>query len=293
MMDGSGGRVLVDVAIHEVIHFRKRVLAVGRELAHDTRGGDPWFFGVWQPDDVRDPNTGLTSSFSDTPNAVLENEPSCWTLEPHKAWHGFGDLGENYCLLDPTKVTLTTPGVDVVGTLAETGIPAPVLSSYLDTHRIEVEKTGDYSVLVLFSIGTTNGKWGSLLEGLLSFKRAYDAGQSLNDAMPDLVAPFPDRYDGVTLRGTIELLDRAFNETPTPYLKPGFAYRRLVRGPHLGSHSSVSGPYASGRLVVRNGNNVSQSLRWSKSRSATSTAGSSRGACTRIRPYGSEINELP
>jgi arginine decarboxylase len=243
MMDGTGGRTLVNEAIREAIHFRKRVLAIGHELARDTNSSAPWFFGVWQPDEVRDPKTGSTSSFSDTPNAVLENEPSCWTLEANQAWHGFGDLGEDYCLLDPTKVTLTTPGVDVTGKLAETGIPAPVLSSYLDAHRIEVEKTGDYSVLVLFSIGTTNGKWGSLLEGLLSFKRAYDAGQSLNEAIPDLVASFPDRYDGVTIRslcdemhaevknhGTIELLDQAFNEVPAPHLSPGDAYRCLVRG---------------------------------------------------------------
>jgi arginine decarboxylase len=243
MMDGTGGRSLVDEAIREAIHFRKRVLALGRELTRDTNDGAPWFFGVWQPDNVRDPKTGTVSSFSDTANAVLENDPSCWTLQANQAWHGFGDLGDDYCLLDPTKVTLTTPGVDVTGRLAEVGIPAPVLSSYLDAHRVEVEKTGDYSVLVLFSIGTTNGKWGSLLEGLLSFKRAYDEGQSLNEAIPDLVDSYPDRYDGLTLRqlcdemhaemknnGTIELLDQAFNEVPTPHMRPGDAYRCLVRG---------------------------------------------------------------
>ena len=65
-----------------------------------------------------------------------------------------------YCMLDPTKVTLTTPGIDAAGHLAEMGIPAPVVASYLDNHRVEVEKTGDYSLLVLFSIGTTRGSGG-------------------------------------------------------------------------------------------------------------------------------------
>jgi arginine decarboxylase len=263
MMDGPGGRALVDEAIHEAIQFRKRVLAVGGELARDTSGGSPWFFGVWQPDEVRDPKTGAVSSFSDTPNEVLENEQSCWTLRDNQAWHGFGDLGEDYCQLDPTKVTLTTPGVDVTGKLAEIGIPAPVLSSYLDARRIEVEKTGDYSILVLFTIGTTMGGCGSLLEGLLSFKRAYDAGQTLNEAIPGLVASFPERYDGVTLRqlcdemhaevklhGTIELLSRAFNETPTARMKPSEAYQRLVRGHSENVHLSAMAERVASVMVV-------------------------------------------
>jgi arginine/lysine/ornithine decarboxylase len=145
-------------------------------------------------------------------------------------------------MLDPVKVTLTTPGVDAAGNLAETGIPAPVVSSYLDSHRVEVEKTGDYSLLVLFSIGTTRGKWGTLLEGLLGFKHAYDSGLSLGEAIGELVAAYPDRYGKMTLRelcdemhaevrarGTIELLDRAFAELPVPATTPGEAYRHLVR----------------------------------------------------------------
>jgi hypothetical protein len=59
------------------------------------------------------------------------------------------------------------------------------------------------------------------------------------------------------------------------------------------AQDAASEPYASGRRVVRNGNSSSQSRRWSRSRSATSTAGSSRGAWTSFRPYGSEMNEEP
>ena len=51
-----------------------------------------------------------------------------------------------------------------------------------------------------------------------------------------------------------------------------------------GRTGSVSRPYVSGRRVARKGKSVSQSRRWSRSRSATSTADSSRGAWARIRP---------
>ena len=47
---------------------------------------------------------------------------------------------------------------------------------------------------------------------------------------------------------------------------------------------SVRELYASGRRVVRKGKSSSQSRRWSRSRSATRTAGSSLGAWARTRP---------
>ena len=243
MMDGPGGLALVEGAIREAVQFRKRIVTVARELAKSPAGRAPWFFGVWQPEVVRDPWSNTVLPFVDVPDDLLETEPSCWSLEPGQPWHGFGELDSGYCMLDPTKVTLTTPGIDAAGRLAETGIPAPVVTGYLDSHRVEVEKTGDYSLLVLFSIGTTRGKWGTLLEGLLGFKRAYDSGQSVAETIPDLVAAYPGRYGDTTLRelcdemhaevrarATIELLDRAFAELPEPATTPAEAYRRLVRG---------------------------------------------------------------
>ena len=242
MMDGPGGLSLVEDAIREAVRFRKRIVTLALKLAESPDGQAPWFFGVWQPEEVRDPASDKVLPFAQAPDELLEREPSCWELGPGQSWHGFGGLEQGYCMLDPVKVTLTTPGVDAAGNLAETGIPAPVVSSYLDSHRVEVEKTGDYSLLVLFSIGTTRGKWGTLFEGLLGFKHAYDSGLSLGEAIGELVAAYPDRYGKMTLRelcdemhaevrarGTIELLDRAFAELPVPATTPGEAYRHLVR----------------------------------------------------------------
>ena len=243
MMDGSDGEALIAETISEAVEFRKRVIVVGNELAAREKGDTGWFFSVWQPGDVKDPQTCLTSSFVDAPTKLLENEPSCWVLHAEQTWHGFGDLGDDYCLLDPTKVTITTPGIDVTGKLARTGIPAPILASFLDGRRTEVEKTGDYSLLLLFSMGTTIGKSGTLIEGLLAFKRAYDNGQPLSEAIPDLVSSYPTRYANYTLRqlcdemhaevqahDTLKLLDEAFDKLPVPLMTPGDAYRQLVRG---------------------------------------------------------------
>ena len=92
MMDGPGGLDLVEEAIREAVQFRKRIVTLGRELAEGPDGGAPWFFGVWQPDEVRDPVSNTVSPFADAPDDLLETEPSCWGLEPDQSWHGFGEL---------------------------------------------------------------------------------------------------------------------------------------------------------------------------------------------------------
>ena len=44
-------------------------------------------------------------------------------------------------------------------------------------------------MLCLFSVGITRGKWGTLLNALLAFKRDWDANAPLAAVLPDLLAP--------------------------------------------------------------------------------------------------------
>ncbi len=81
-------------------------------------------------------------------------------------------------MLDPTKVTILTPGVNAQGVVSDWGIPAAIITEFLDGRRVEIARTGDYTVLVLFSVGTSKGKWGALLENLFEFKRLYDSRSS-------------------------------------------------------------------------------------------------------------------
>ena len=256
MMDGPSGAALTGESIGEAIDFRKRVSSLARAIAErdpplrgagptslGEGGDDGWFFGVWQPEQVSDPVTGLKYAFADAPDELLATEPGCWTLEPDAAWHGFGAVTDGFCMLDPIKVTITMPGMDVTGTFAQRGIPAQIVTMFLDERRIEIEKTGDYVLLVLFSIGMTRGKWGTLLDGLLAFKRAYDENTPLSVALPTLVAHQPERYAGLGLADLCDemhealragrmpaLLDSAFDALPEAKLTPADAYRRLVRG---------------------------------------------------------------
>jgi arginine decarboxylase len=242
MMDGPSGTALTGESIGEAVDFRKRVSSLAQAIA-ERDGADGWFFGVWQPEQVSDPDTGLKYAFADAPDELLATDPGCWTLEHDAPWHGFGAMTDGFCMLDPIKVTITMPGMDVTGTFAQRGIPAQIVTMFLDEQRIEIEKTGDYVLLVLFSIGMTRGKWGTLLDGLLGFKRAYDENTPLSVALPKLIATQPERYAGLGLADLCDemhdalragrmpaLLDSAFDALPEAKLTPADAYRRLVRG---------------------------------------------------------------
>ncbi len=198
---------------------------------------------MWQPDEVTDPATGARLPFEEAPPELLGSEPSCWHLEPGADWHGFPGLTDGYCMLDPIKVTLTCPGISATGEMAERGIPARVLTAYLATRGIVVEKTDSYTTLVLFSMGITKGKWGTLLDALMDFKDLYDGDVPLDRVLPGLVAEHPRRYTGLTLRALcqemhdhlrearlVELLDTAFRELPEPVAPPQQCYQRLIRG---------------------------------------------------------------
>ena len=215
-------------------------------IAHRLRSanGEEWFFRVYQPDTVIDPMTGQTSLFEETPDSLLIQSPDCWTLKPEEDWHGFRDedIAEDHCMLDPTKVTILMPGINSRGELAEWGIPGAILTEFLDARLVEIARTGDYTALILFSVGTSKGKWGSLLETLFEFKRLYDNEGTLYEALPDLVAEHPHRYKDMTLKELSDemhaamgelnltgLLHQACDVDPEPVLTPAQTYQKLVR----------------------------------------------------------------
>ncbi|MEV1025108.1 hypothetical protein [Streptomyces sp. NPDC050264] len=154
MMDGSQGEWLVDEAVTEAIRFRQAIVRTGRRIA---AAGDrpPWFFGVWQPATVTEPDSGVETALADASPALLATDPRCWELEPDAEWHGFPGLSRGQCMLDPIKVTLTCPGVTAAGRSPPWGIPARILTAYLTGRGIVVEKTDTYTTLVLFSMRIT------------------------------------------------------------------------------------------------------------------------------------------
>jgi arginine decarboxylase len=244
MMDEPTGPTLMDETIEDAISFRKAMSSIAHRL-RAAENGDGWFFRLYQPDNVTDPEDGERLLFEEAPDRLLATNSLCWTLKPGDHWHGFqdADIEDNYCMLDPTKVTILMPGVNAQGHVGEWGIPAAILTEFLDGRRVEIARTGDYTVLVLFSVGTSKGKWGSLLENLFEFKRLYDSEASLEEALPDLVAKYPARYRNVSLKELSDemhaamvqmnipsLVGEACDVDPQPVLTPAQTYQKLLRG---------------------------------------------------------------
>ncbi|MBA1245231.1 Orn/Lys/Arg family decarboxylase [Pseudomonas japonica] len=236
MMEAPSGQILTTESIEEAVAFRQVISRMNSELA----GHDDWFFTCWQPPTVA--VGGQAVPFHEADPATLKTDPNCWVLHPNEVWHGFGDIEDGYCMLDPIKVSVLSPGMGDDGELQGFGIPACVLSAYLGHQGIVVEKTTDFTILFLFSIGITKGKWGTLVNALLDFKRDFDANLELELCLPELLAANQQRYTGMGLRDLAEeifaamkenrvtaTMAKAFGMLPQAEFSPVETYERLVK----------------------------------------------------------------
>lgn len=216
MMRGIVGRRLIDESIDRAIRFRKEIKRLREE-------SDSWFFDVWQPENI--------------------GTKECWELKPEDKWHGFRNIDQEHMYLDPIKVTLLTPGLNGDGTMAERGIPASIVSKYLDDRGVIVEKTGPYNLLFLFSFGIDNTKAMGLLRELCNFRRDYDRNLEIKEAIPSLYKKDPSFYDGMRLQELAQgihklivehdlpnMMFHAFETLPKMVMTPFDAFQRELNG---------------------------------------------------------------
>ena len=189
MMEAPGGTALVEESLMEALDFRRAMRKVDEEWGAD------WWFKVWGPDDLSE--EGL-------------EERDAWMLKADEAWHGFGNLAENFNMLDPIKATIITPGLDIKGDFSDKfGIPAAIVTKYLAEHGVIVEKTGLYSFFIMFTIGITKGRWNTMVAALQQFKDDYDKNQPLWKVLPEFIIKQP-RYEKVGLRDLCEQIHAVY-----------------------------------------------------------------------------------
>jgi arginine decarboxylase len=235
MMDDNGPTMMNDI-IMGAIRLRQKVVNIQNEF----KKKNDWFFGMWQPREVD--VDGEMKPFEAVSADFLAANQSPWVMSCHNDWHGFEDMEENYAMLDPIKLTFTTPGIDNKGQVSDEGIPASIVTDYLMGKGIVCEKTDYYSFLLLNSLGTTEAKQGTLLSALLRFKDLYDADTPLKRVFPDLVSAYPEYYEGVGLKKhcndihgywkehrILEMMQKAFQVIPDQAMKPSEAYHQVVR----------------------------------------------------------------
>jgi arginine decarboxylase len=175
MMEPPGGTALVEESIAEALDFRRAMRKVDAEYGKD------WWFKVWGPDKLVEDGIGKADSW------IIKAEKRTTKNGDNVArnWHGFGNLAEGFNMLDPIKSTIVTPGMDLNGKFAKTGIPASIVSKFLAEHGVIIEKTGLYSFFIMFTIGITKGRWNTLLAALQQFKDDYDRNQPMWRILPE------------------------------------------------------------------------------------------------------------
>ncbi|MBV7316923.1 arginine decarboxylase [Shewanella sp. NIFS-20-20] len=203
-MDGNRGLSLTTEVIREAIDFRQAMGRLNKEFVED---GD-WFFKPWNAEVVKDPDTGKSYPFEEAPVDLLASNQDCWVMHPKDTWHGFKDMPADWCMLDPIKVSILSPGMGDDGNLLKSGVPAALVTLYLGRFGIVPTRTTDFQVMFLFSMGITKGKWATLVNTLLAFKKHYDANTPLTQALPDLVNAHPEVYGGLGMK---DLGDKMFN----------------------------------------------------------------------------------
>ena len=223
MMEPPGGTALVEESIAEALDFRRAMRKVDEEYGQD------WWFKVWGPENLVDDGIGRADDW------VIKSDTRS------SKWHGFGKLADGFNMLDPIKATIVTPGLDLNGKFAKTGIPASIVTKFLAEHGVIVEKTGLYSFFIMFTIGITKGRWNTLLAALQQFKDDYEKNQPMWRILPEFCAKHR-RYERMGLRDLCQhvhelyarydiarLTTDMYLSDLTPAMTPSDAYAQIAR----------------------------------------------------------------
>ena len=226
MMEPPGGTALVEESIAEALDFRRAMRKVDDEYGAD------WWFKVWGPDSLAEEGIGRANDW------ILRGESR--SNKGGGNWHGFGKMATGFNMLDPIKSTIVTPGLDLNGKFAKTGIPASVVTKFLAEHGVVVEKTGLYSFFIMFTIGITKGRWNTMLTALQQFKDDYDKNQPMWRVLPEFCQKFP-RYENMGLADLCQhvhqlyakydiarLTTEMYLSDLAPAMKPSDAYAHIA-----------------------------------------------------------------
>jgi arginine/lysine/ornithine decarboxylase len=222
MMEPPGGTALVEESIAEALDFRRAMRKVDAEYGKD------WWFKVWGPEKMVEEGIGRADDW------IIQAEGR------RSKWHGFGMLADGFNMLDPIKATLVTPGLDLNGKFAASGIPASIVTKFLAEHGVIVEKTGLYSFFIMFTIGITKGRWNTLLTALQQFKDDYDKNHALWRVMPEFCAQHA-KYEKMGLKDLCQhvhelyakydiarLTTEMYLSDLTPAMKPSDAFAQIA-----------------------------------------------------------------
>lgn len=115
------------------------------------------------------------ASWEAHPTEEILSDPAFFAISAKDTWHGFSHIAENLYLTDPCKVLLTTGP-----------LPAPLLSHWLESRRVTVEKSDFHTLLFLIEPSDRQEKCERLLSLFEECETAYEANAPMSSFAPDV-----------------------------------------------------------------------------------------------------------
>lgn len=189
--------------------------------------------------------TVCAASWDAHPAEEILSDPAFFAISPKDTWHGFSHIAENLYLTDPCKVLLVTDP-----------LPAPLLSHWLESRHVTVEKSDFHTLLFLIEPGDTKEKQEHLLSLLQECEAAYEANTPMSVFAPHLTCrkgeglkDFSLRYQDFLRREEAARLTQAlFDEDhfPKAMLTGKEAHQAFLKG----ARERVPLPKAKGRVSL-------------------------------------------
>ena len=131
---------------------------------------------------------------------TIAKDIAYWQFEPDAKWHGYSGYAEDQYIVDPMKLQIITPGIDIENdSYKDFGIQANILFSFLRENNITPEKVSLNSLLFLITPAETKAKLDNLIAQLVIFEKLIKEDVSLNDVLPTVYQTYYDRYSRYTI----------------------------------------------------------------------------------------------
>ncbi len=181
--EGEAGKKLWRDALLMSIRVRKDILS----RCHYIRPFIPDYIG--------------TKKWEDGHTDQIASDRRYWTFKPGAAWHGFHGYSGSQYFLDPMKLMLITPGIDIVsGDYEDFGIPGAIVAEFMRENRLIPEKCDLNDILFLLTPAESEEKMKRLVDALVRFETFIDEDAPMEKVLPLVYEHYETHYQGYTIR---------------------------------------------------------------------------------------------
>ncbi len=226
--EGDAGKKLWRDALLLAIEVRKEILS----RCHHIRPFIPDKIGM------KDWQDGHTEQ--------IASDRRYWIFQPGAAWHGFHGYSGNQYFLDPMKLMLITPGIDIhTGAYEDFGIPGAIVAEFMREHRIIPEKCDLNDILFLLTPAESKEKLDRLVDTLVDFEAFIDADAPMEKVLPLVYEHYETHYEGYTIRRLCQEMHDFYKERNISALQTRL-FQKEYLPPYAMSPIEAEGEYIRG-----------------------------------------------